>query len=235
VPARTRFAETTEAIRRLVLDGHVRSGERIRDHELVNVLGVSRATVREAIRPLVEEGILVYEPFKGMRVATFTDEQLLDLAEIRTALETLAAKRFARHREAEAEEKMLRVLEDLDTARRSKDARALNSAHVAFHRLVYRLAGVPLLEQMWRVIDVQTRLALKIDQETRPDFKRIAEGHRDLYKAIVSGQEHRIERAVRGHIARQAARVVQERHKPSSERRAGRGNAGRSLREVKGS
>ena len=84
-------------IRRALLTGELRPGQRIKEVHLAEALGVSRPTLRESLQQLVHEGALVQVPYKGIHVAQPTPEELRDVAEVRMPLETMAALRLSRN------------------------------------------------------------------------------------------------------------------------------------------
>lgn len=210
VPIRTRTSDTTEAIRRLLLNGRLPEGSRLKDDELSRALGVSRATVREAMRPLVAQGILTYEPFKGIQVATITEERLADLAEVRIALETLAALNASRVKE-ESGPILAELLEGMNQARKARDSRAALESHFAFHRQLFQLAGNQILSVMWDDMEVQTRFALVAQQGEKPDFEFIATSHREIRDAILDGDERLIARVMAAHIEASAQNLLRRR------------------------
>ncbi len=208
VSARTRLSETTEAIRRLVLDGVVPTGGRLKDQELAEALGVSRATVREAVRQLVHEGILIHEPYKGLRVASMDDQAYFDLSEVRAALEVLGAQRvgaaFSSEIEAQLEAAMGRI-------RSAHDAVSFNEAHFGFHALLQHLAGNEVLEQTWGIVEKRARAGMRIDYEIDPTLDRVTP-HEILLDAIRSRDREAIAAAVNNHVLGSAADRVRRRH-----------------------
>jgi DNA-binding GntR family transcriptional regulator len=79
------------ALRTRILDGDLGAGERLRELELAEAYGVARHSLRAALRALAAEGLVVIEPNRGARVAALTRADLLELSELRLALELEAA------------------------------------------------------------------------------------------------------------------------------------------------
>jgi len=210
VPDRTRGTDTTDAIRQLVYAGEFET-TRLRDIDLAERLGVSRATVRESMRPLIEDGIVIYEPFKGNRVAELTDDDLRSLAKVRVALETLAATELARQMNGEIRAALQLTIRRMNSCEEAGDPEGLYDAHFAFHRAIYNLTGMPLLERMWRVVEAQTRLALRIDQDVRPDYRRIAHEHQVVLEVIGSADTEAMMRVLTAHILNSAEDLIRER------------------------
>ena len=80
-----------ENLREAILEGHLKPGQRLMEVQLAEQLGVSRTPVREAIRKLELEGLVVMLPRKGAYVANMSLKDIIDVLEIRSSLEGLAA------------------------------------------------------------------------------------------------------------------------------------------------
>ena len=79
-------------LRRAILRGELKPGERLMEIQLANKLGVSRTPIREAIRKLELEGLVLMIPRKGAEVAEITEKNLRDVLEVRCALEELGVQ-----------------------------------------------------------------------------------------------------------------------------------------------
>jgi DNA-binding GntR family transcriptional regulator len=210
VASHTRLSETTEAIRTLVLDGIVPTGARLKDLDLAAALGVSRATVREAVRELVHEGLLVHEPYKGLRVASVDDQGWLDLSEVRAALEVVGARRVAERLTPAMDAQIEAALQRLRAARAVGNVAGYHEAHIGLHGLIQHLSGNPVLEQTWAILEQRARAVLRIDYETRPDLDRAAT-HLELIAAIRSRDRGRIASAVNDHVINSAKEQIRRR------------------------
>src|SRR5215207_1449259 len=80
----------TNAIRRMILAGELAEGERLIEERLTEQLGISRPPLREALRVLEQEGLIVTRPRRGSMVATLTDQDVFEILTLRSALERLA-------------------------------------------------------------------------------------------------------------------------------------------------
>ncbi len=83
-------------LRSQILRGELKPGERLMEISLANRLGVSRTPIREAIRKLEHEGLVVMIPRRGAHVAEITQQELKDVLEIRKSLEILAVTKICR-------------------------------------------------------------------------------------------------------------------------------------------
>ena len=208
VNSATRREAVIEAIRRALLSGELVPGQRVKEAPLAEALGVSRPTVREAIYQLVHEGSLVQVPYKGITVAQPSPQDLLDVAEVRVSLETLAALHLAKHPNGSGMARLRRALQDHLDAIDSGDVVASDLTHLELHRTLWEGSENQMLMRIWPLVESQIRMAMSLDQATRHDPARDAELHRRLVRVIENGDEQKIVEEVRRHIAGSADEVV---------------------------
>ncbi|HEY7008799.1 MAG TPA: GntR family transcriptional regulator [Jatrophihabitantaceae bacterium] len=196
----TRREAVLTELRRAVLTGRLRPGERLKEVQLAKDLGVSRPTLREAIYQLIHEGLLVQEDYKGVRVADITAETISDIAVVRTALETIAAKTIAGDKTGESQAMLRQAWDDYDRAAASGDPARENEAHIALHRTIWAASNNSMLQRIWPIIDASINLAISTDQAARHDIQRSQRAHRALVDAILHNRKRDIEKEVRAHI-----------------------------------
>ena len=135
-------------LRKAILRGNLEPGERLREIHLADKLGVSRTPIREAIRKLELEGLVVMIPRKGAVVAEITEKSLRDVLEVRRALEALAV-RLACEKILDAEVEELKVAaERFEEALETGDVTAFAEADVRFHDIIYRATDNQRLIQL---------------------------------------------------------------------------------------
>ncbi|MDD2431968.1 MAG: GntR family transcriptional regulator [Firmicutes bacterium] len=137
-----------EAIREAIIDGTLRPGERLMEVVLAEELGVSRTPVREAIRKLELEKLVIMVPRKGAYVADVTKRDVAEVFEIRRALEGLAAQLASNRVTEEQLEKLERYLVKIADAIDKGDIEQTISIDVAFHDVLYQASGNERLEDM---------------------------------------------------------------------------------------
>lgn len=187
-------------LRNAILTNRLKPGERIREVQLAKDLGVSRPTLREAIYQLIHEGLLVQEPHKGVTVADIDAATITDIAVVRAALETIAAKAIATDKDDAAREKLRQVWITYDEAAASGDTVRENEAHMELHRTVWMASHNSMLERIWPIVSASVNLALSTDIAARQDTERNRRMHRELVEAILYNRRRRIVSAVREHI-----------------------------------
>lgn len=124
--------------RQAILRGEFKPGERLMEIQLANKLGVSRTPIREAIRKLELEGLVIMIPRKGAEVADITEKSLRDVLEVRKALEELAVQLACEKITQEELEELEKAGENFKKVlNRSKDITEVAEADVRFHDVIY--------------------------------------------------------------------------------------------------
>ncbi len=192
-------------LRRQILRGELKPGERLMEIGLANRLGVSRTPIREAIRKLEHEGLVVMIPRRGAHVAEITRQELNDVLEVRKSLEVLAiTKACGRMTDEDVDE--LRTEEQAFAARvREQDAdpAALGQFDERFHDVIYRGTGnrrlIQILnnlrEQMYRF-----RVEYLKDTEVR---ETLVKEHDAIIKALEKRDTAEAVRIISLHIDNQ--------------------------------
>ena len=124
-------------LRQAILRGELKPGERLMEIQLANKLGVSRTPIREAIRKLELEGLVLMIPRKGAEVAEITEKNMRDVLEVRKALEELAVQLACEKITDEEIEEMKKAAEEFKMILKSKDITEIAEADVRFHDIIY--------------------------------------------------------------------------------------------------
>ncbi|HJD42680.1 MAG TPA: GntR family transcriptional regulator [Candidatus Mediterraneibacter quadrami] len=145
-------------LRRAILRGELKPGERLMEIQLANKLGVSRTPIREAIRKLELEGLVLMVPRKGAEVAEITEKNLRDVLEVRCALEELAVQLACDRIDPERMQQLLDAAAHFRDILGTADITELGEADEAFHDVIFQATDnrrlIQLLnnlrEQMYR-------------------------------------------------------------------------------------
>lgn len=190
-------------LRQAILKGELKPGERLMEIALSNRLGVSRTPVREAIRMLELEGLVIMIPRKGAQVAQITQRDLNDVLEVRLGLEELAV-RFASERITDEEIKALGLaVREFEQKMKDDDLSAQAEADVKVHEIIYnathnqRLVQIinNIREQMYRY-----RIEYLKDVESR---KTLVQEHYELWDALKKRDTNRAVETICTHIRKQ--------------------------------
>jgi DNA-binding GntR family transcriptional regulator len=156
------------AIRDSITAGAFAMGERLVETRLAADLGMSRAPVREALRRLLEEGLVVERAHHGMFVRTFEGAEIVDLYNARIAIEAAALRLFVRRGASTAP-----LREQIGRRRQAvKDGRFADvvAADFALHEEVMRGSGNAVLFDLFRKIAAQTLIAIALSDAAMPEF-----------------------------------------------------------------
>ena len=135
-------------LRQAILRGELQPGERLLEIHLADKLGVSRTPIREAIRKLELEGLVLMIPRKGAVVAEITEKSLRDVLEVRRALEELAIKLACERIQEEEIEELKIAAKEFENALETGDVTVYAEADVKFHDIIYRTTDNQRLIQL---------------------------------------------------------------------------------------
>ncbi|KHK98833.1 GntR family transcriptional regulator [Microbacterium mangrovi] len=195
-------------IRRSIVLGRLNPGEKLTEAQLAASLGVSRPTVREALMQLTREGLIVQEPYRGIRVAELSPGQIRDIAVARVGLDMLAIDAIL----ADDSGRRLQMVKDgWDRyGRLPFDADPLihHDAHLDFHRQIWVASENYLLVQLWPVTAAHMTIALAEDQAARHDPARAHRVHAELMDAILTKDREVIHKAFIAHTIDSADELI---------------------------
>ena len=151
--------QVLEVVRQGILDFQLRPGQRLIERELIEQLGVSRATVREVVTRLASEGLITIIPQRGAIVTVLSVEEAADIYEMRVALEALAVHRFVERATPEQVSEIRAAFNELE-AIPPGDAgnRERLRAKDAFYTVLFKGAASPPLTQMLTMLQGRVRL-----------------------------------------------------------------------------
>ncbi len=199
-----------KTLRRGILTGELKPGERLMEIHLANRLGVSRTPIREAIRKLELEGLVTMIPRRGAEVANITEKNLKDVLEVRQALESLAIELACERITPENKEALREKLNQVEEAARTGDSSAIASADVAFHDAIVEASGNVRLTQLVSNLGEQMyryRFEYIKDESKHP---QIMSEHRIMYESILEGDKVKAARIVKTHIDNQEEAIMRK-------------------------
>ena len=194
-------------LRQAILRGELKPGERLMEIKLANKLGVSRTPIREAIRKLELEGLVLIIPRRGAEVAQITEKSLRDVLEVRRSLEALSVRLACERMGAKGLSELKKAEEDFEKVLGHDDITVVAEADVAFHDVIYLATDnqrlIQLLsnfrEQMYRY-----RSEYLKRKECHP---KLLEEHREIIRAIENSEVEQATRITCQHIDNQVKRV----------------------------
>ena len=198
---RTLVHQVIDALVAGASEGLILPGDRIIEAELALQLGVSRVPVREALRVLESQGIVVNEPYKGIRLTPVSPERIDQLIEVRVALETTAATRSIRLAQNDAPHlaRLEAIVQEMDTMAARNDVYGFATADTSFHRTLCGFAGNAVLSDMWEMLARQMTIIFGLSTLGKP-MEAIVEEHRRLVDVFRSGDVGDMAREITEHI-----------------------------------
>ena len=195
-------------LRKAILRGELKPGERLMEIQLANKLGVSRTPVREAIRKLELEGLVLMIPRKGAEVADISEKSLKDVLEVREALEELAARLACDKITKEGINRLKEAAQDFCSALKSNDITQMAEADVRFHDVICNATENQKLGQLLNNLREQMyryRIEYLKDQQV---YEKLLSEHEEIIRHIEKGEKDEAARVVSRHIENQAQAVA---------------------------
>lgn len=196
-------------LRQAILKGELEPGERLMEIQLAERLGVSRTPIREAIRKLELEGLVLMIPRKGAEVAKISEKSLRDVLEVRRSLEELAIE-LACQRIDEAGVAELEAAQDsFIAAIKTEDTMTMAESDERYHDIIYNATGNSKLIQMLNNLREQMyRYRLEYIKDASKRQILIIE-HDHILKALKNRLIAEARSAIREHIDNQEITISQ--------------------------
>ena len=194
-------------LRRAILMGELEPGERLMELQLTEKLGVSRTPIREAIRKLELEGLVVMVPRKGAAVAKITEKDLLDVLEVRCSLEELAVELACERISEEALEQLANSMEEFRTSLSGGDITAIAEKDVEFHDVIFAATDNKRLIQI--VSNLQEQMyRYRVEHLKNPaTHAQIFKEHEKILNCLRERNKEAARAAIRKHITSQVEEV----------------------------
>jgi len=187
------------AVREMILRGELLPGTPLREIQMAESIGISRNTVRDAVRALAREGLVTHTMHRGAIVARLTERDVVDVFRVRERIETQAIEASGSatpEQLAELEETVRR----LERAANADDWEQVVEADCLFHRRLVGFLGSPRLDRFYDNIQGELRLCLSIVDRANDDPRELIGEHRELYDLIAGGERARCSARLTEHL-----------------------------------
>ncbi|MBR0085593.1 MAG: GntR family transcriptional regulator [Lachnospiraceae bacterium] len=197
------------ALKNAIMRGELKPGERLMETHLADRLDVSRTPVREAIRMLDKEGLVVMVPRKGAHVAAMTEKDLTDVIEVREAIEKLAIELTSRRITDTGIKQLERAEAKFEKALKSNDYNEMAEADAAFHDVIFKATGNPCLMEILNNLSTRTyRYRLQYISDNSVHEKLIKE-HKDIVTSLKKHDAKKALESMTEHIENQKQAVAE--------------------------
>ena len=197
-------------LRKAILTGQLKPGERLMEVHLANSLGVSRTPIREAIRKLELEGLVIMIPRRGAEVARITEKSLKDVLEVRRALDVLSVELACDRITEEDIERLLNACQDFEQAARGKDTSVIAKADVDLHDIIVEATGNQRLQQLVNNLSEQMYRYRFVYIKEESQHDTLVVEHREIYESIARRDKERAMAAARIHIDNQEKSIIRQ-------------------------
>jgi DNA-binding GntR family transcriptional regulator len=177
---------TVAVLRQAILDLHFKPGDRLVERELCEMTGVSRTSLREALRHLVAEGLVQTIPHKGTVVATVTLQDAKQIYQVRGAIEALAVRLFVESAGASEIAALAETAKRYEEAIKEKDVDTVLDALTTFYDIIFDGCGNELAASMIRSLRARMQYlrATTTLRQSSADTQRSIEMFRRILKAV---------------------------------------------------
>ncbi|ONI40687.1 GntR family transcriptional regulator [Candidatus Epulonipiscium fishelsonii] len=197
-----------QTIRKAILEGELQPGERLMETQLAEKLGVSRTPIREAIRKLETEGLIIITPRKGAQVAPFTQKEIADVLEVRGTLEALAVRLACKRITPKNFLKLDLVITEYEYAVQHKDVNLMIQKDIEFHDIIFAATQNEKLIQMFNNIREQVLRYRITYLKNVTDGAQVLLEHRDIFKSLELKNEEIAAQLITRHIENQRDSIL---------------------------
>ncbi|MBQ3392453.1 MAG: GntR family transcriptional regulator [Lachnospiraceae bacterium] len=207
-------------LRKAILTGKMKPGERLTEVRLGRMLGTSRTPIREAIRLLELEGLVTIIPGSGARVAAMTERDLQEVMEVRCVLEQLSVRLASRRITSHYRDELKAACDEFERTVQRGNEMEIAEADVRFHDVIMEASGNSLLcDIIGNLADNIYRYRYEYIRD-EGHYGRLVAEHRQICDAILAGEDAKASNAAMDHIRRQYEYI--RRQLDSEEKKLGR-------------
>lgn len=202
--------EVYESLKKSILHGKLKAGQRLIEEQLAHQVGISRTPVREAFHKLERDDLVTRLPKGGFAVREFTKEDVEEIFGIRSALESYAAYLATLHISPERMATLEKKVSESEHALKSGEEEKVVELHTEFHDLLYKSCKSKKLIEMinnFRDYFYRYRAALL---HTEDGMNASTQDHRRMLEAMKNKNPRLVERLVRKHLERGKELIMRE-------------------------
>ncbi|HHX60506.1 MAG TPA: GntR family transcriptional regulator [Epulopiscium sp.] len=196
-------------LRKAIITGELSAGERLMETQLGEKLGVSRTPIREAIRKLELEGLVVMVPRKGAQVAPFTQKDIKDVLEVRAALEALAVRLACKRMDERSFLRLQLVNTEYEYAAKENDIETMIEKDVEFHEVIFGATENDKLVQMFGNLGEQVHRFRIAYLKNSGASRVVQEEHMEILQALRSRDADLAAHLATTHIERQSDTIIE--------------------------
>ncbi|UFU06605.1 GntR family transcriptional regulator [Ruania halotolerans] len=203
-------AVVADVLRDAIVEGRLRPGDRLKQEDLMQYFGVSVGPVRESLRTLESEGIVVSAARRGYLVSDVTLEEVEFLLPIRLVLEQAAFTQLQQTLDEDVLRALRQRIEEIRDGASNNSIRQVNEADQAFHEaVVLSCSRSPQAVRLWRLIMPRVRMLFNMLTPMHRTLSAVAQEHEILVQAVESGSQILLQTELDKHIRTQPQTLLQ--------------------------
>ncbi|MBI9106685.1 MAG: GntR family transcriptional regulator [Spirochaetales bacterium] len=198
-------------LKELIISGELKPGDRLLEYEIASQLNTSKTPIREAIRELASEGLVVHEKRKRITVVDFTEQDVREILTLRAELEVIALGLATQYLDESDYKKLSLLIDELKEAEAENDFKKVRSIDIeGIHAFIVNKSGNSRLEQMWKMLASQMMVLFQaVDFNTkRSGFA--SDRHSELLNLMQKGETEKAADFIRNHVLRNLESIVEE-------------------------
>ena len=205
---RTRAVDVERAVAQWILSGELSAGQKLTEQEIAERLGVSRGPVREALRALAEAGLVQIEPNRGAAVRQVDLNEAIQIHDVYSALEELAARNAARSRSGAQVKELKALVDAMDAAAEAEDLDRYYALNLSFHQRLVEASGNRRLLSIYGRLLNELHLFRRFGLMQRDQMQRSNHEHRQILEKVAAGDPEGAVEAMRTHTGERRRKML---------------------------
>lgn len=206
---KTLHEELTQGLRDLIIQGDLQPGVKVPERDLCEAYKVSRTPLREALKVLASEGLVVLEPNRGARVSLITREDLDEVFPVMGALEALAGELACQNITPAELEEIRRHHDAMVAHYRDRDLASYYAANQRIHEAILAAAKNPTLTAHYRSLYARVQRARYVANTTPDRWAQAVEEHEQIMAHLAARDGEKLAATLRTHLENKLRAVSQ--------------------------
>ncbi|AWB33389.1 GntR family transcriptional regulator [Orrella marina] len=208
-------AQIAHQLRARLINGTLAPGSKLNERVLCEELNVSRTPLREAIRKLAAQGLLVIEPRRGTFVPTPEPEVVSQTFDVIATLEGLSAQLAAQHIDASGLQTLHNLQARMESAFEKRDLQVYSEANSEVHDLVSRYASNAVLRQTWCELNDRIHVLRYRTNQNPSRWAQALDEHRKMIALFEQGDANELRRLFEAHIREKRDALLEQLKQPA--------------------
>ncbi len=200
--------ELASLLRDMIIDGALKPGEKVPEAELCLRFGVSRTPLREALKVLAVEGLLILTPNRGARIASITADVVAEIFPVMGQLEALAGELACRRLTSDGLDQIATLHDAMAQAYATRDWVGYSKANRAIHEAIFAVAGNATLSTLYQQLMVRIHAVRFVARQSDQHWHDALGDHEAMMVALRARDGAALADVLRQHLARKAQAVL---------------------------